>query len=122
MSPGSDTDLCLRQCTNKLRRRQIVTETANQASVASNKTSEDERPGKSCHTIAAKAIMPGLPIAAPSSKVGACRENSREGEEESADSRAIFFRDHASKNANASAKIKSGGRIDTTSLRAKPKN
>jgi hypothetical protein len=45
--------------------RQIVTDTTNQARVASSKISEDERPGKSCHTMAAKAIMPRLPIAAP---------------------------------------------------------
>ena len=63
--------LCLRQCTNKLRRRQIVTDTTNQASVALNKIREDERPGKSCHTIVANTIMPMLPMAAPTASTPA---------------------------------------------------
>src|ERR1700733_8306890 len=42
---------------------------------------------------------------------GACRENSREGEKKSADSRATFFRDHAGKNTNRPAEEKAEGEL-----------
>lgn len=61
----------LRECTHILRACQTSTETPNQAAVAPINTVGADCFGRSCHTIAANAIIPTHPIAAPAASTPA---------------------------------------------------